>query len=229
MDAGRAGPGGHGGRDALRLAMAGDTVHLGRLLAPLGVRYVVVDGSTRQPPGGAAPASMARRRRPASQRALLDQDDLQVVPGPSGVQVYENVETMPVTAQRAQPGAGGHARCGPSRAAEDVQGWQPVLTPSRHHHRATGPIAAGTLYAGYAPAGDFTSGRGLGPWPASPPSAGPASTPDAPAGAATLAFGAFPFVPLLVCTRGAGWVALAVALVGWRRRPRPRRRRRGAA
>ncbi|MGP0030530.1 MAG: glycosyltransferase [Acidimicrobiales bacterium] len=210
--------------DAMRLAMAGDTVHLGRLLAPLGVRYVVVVDAVN-PSGGAEPASIDAPPPAGLQRALLDQADLQVVPGPSGVQIYQNVETMPVTAQRAHP-ALTPTPLWSYPSAEDVQGWQPVLAPLSHRHGATGTIATGTLYAGYAPAGDFTLAEGGRSVARLPAFGWAAQYPGATAGPATLTFGGFPYVPLLVALEVLAWLALVVALVGWRRRPfAPRRAR----
>jgi hypothetical protein len=88
------------------------------------------------------------------------------------------------------------------------------------HHQATGTIARGTVYAGYAPAGNFAltaAGRTV----ARQPAFGWASQfPGATAGPATLAFQRFPFVPCLVVIELAGWLVLALALAGWRRRSR---------
>jgi GT2 family glycosyltransferase len=211
---------------ALRLALQGDTVHLGRLLAPLGVRYVVVlDGIN---PGTSEVASVNAPPPNGLQQALLSQNDLQVVPGQVGVQVYENAERLPVTAQRAHP------PLSPSRlwsfpSAADIAGWRPVLTPLADHHVATGTVARGTVYAGYAPAGNFTLQVG-GRTVARQPAFGWASQfGGATAGPATLAFHRLPFVPFFVLVELVGWVALALALLGWRRRsPAPRRRPRAA-
>jgi GT2 family glycosyltransferase len=202
--------------DAVRLAIAGGTVHLGRLLAAAGVRYVVVvDGLS--PDEGNLTASVSAPPPHGLQRALLDQNDLQVVPGEFGVQVYQNSESIPVTAQRgarvlvpttvwSYPGAA------------DVVGWQPVLT-SLAVASAGGQIGTGAVYAGYAPAGDFqlsVDGHSVSRQPAF----GWASQfPRAPAGRATLSFSQFPFVPLAVLVELIGWVVLAAALLGWRRWP----------
>jgi GT2 family glycosyltransferase len=140
--------------DAVRLAVAGGTVHLGRLLAAAGVRYiVVVDGLS--PADGNLQASVAAPPPPGLQRALLDQNDLQVVPGVFGVQVYENGEDIAVTAQRAAP-VPPSTRALSYPSAADVAGWQPVLDALSPRAPTTGAVAAGTVYAGYAPAGSFT-------------------------------------------------------------------------
>ena len=97
---------------------------------------------------------------------LLKQDDLRVVPGEVGVQVFVNGEAMPVTAERATPLPVVPAWSYPSGA--DVAGWLPVLSALSDGGPATGPVGPGTLYAGYAPAGSFAADR-LGPCGAAPP------------------------------------------------------------
>ena len=112
--------------DAVRLAVSGGTVHLGRLLAPAGVRYVVVvDGLAPSMVGSVTPSVSAPPPAGLDQD-LLQQDDLQVVPGVLGVQVFENGEDMPVTAERAVPLA--PVRSWTYPGAADVAGWQPVLS-----------------------------------------------------------------------------------------------------
>jgi hypothetical protein len=211
--------------DALRLAMAGNTVHLGRLLAPLGVRYlVVVDGV--DPAGSNQPASVAAPPPAGLQRALLNQDDLQAVPGQSGIQLYENSETVPVTAERADPTlASSPLWSFPS--AQDVAGWHPVLSPLTGRHVASGTISAGTVFAGYAPAGAFSLEAGSGAVARVPAFGWAAQYPHAPAGTATLAFHRFPYVPLFVVLELLAWLVLAAALLGWRRGLRPRGADRG--
>ncbi len=213
--------------EAVRLAVSGNTVHLGRLLAPLGVRYVVVvDGVN--PSDTSQPASVAAPPPAGTQRALLNQDDLAVVPGQFGVQVYQNDEGIPVTAQRAHPALASSALWSFPTAA-DVQGWHPVLTPLAYRHGATGTISSGTVYAGYAPAGNFTLVAGGRSVPRLPAFGWAGQYPGAVAGPATLAFGGFPFVPLIVVLEIVGWLVLALALLGWRRWPRDFRRAREEA
>ena len=80
-------------------------------------------------------------------------------------------------------------------------------------------VPAGTLYAGYAPAGSFTltlDGHTVG---GSRPSAGRRSTRSSAKGGATLSLSQFPFVPLVVLLELAAWVLLALALIGRRRGP----------
>jgi hypothetical protein len=212
-----AGPGPAGTvAEAVRLAVSGGTVHLGRLLAAAGVRFiVVVDGLA--PTDGNLTATVAAPPPAGLQRALLDQNDLQIVPGVFGVQVYENGEDIPVTAQRATAlPAPTTALAFPSAA--DAVGWQPVLT-ALANAPATGPVAAGTLYAGYAPAGSFTltvDGHRV----ARRPAFGWAGQyPGVPAGPAQLSFSRPPRVPLVVLLELIAWFLLGVALLGWRRWP----------
>jgi hypothetical protein len=210
---------------ALRLAVAGDTVHLGRLLAPAGVRYIVVMQGL-SPTDGSLATTVAAPPPPGLQRALLDQNDLQVVPGVLGVQVYENGEGIPVTAQRTVPVPTPTAAAGTYPAAADVVGWQPVLSSLAGGAAAAGPVAAGTLYAGYAPAGDFTLKVGGRDLTRSAAFGWAAQYPATAAGPATLAFTSLPIVPFFVLLELIGWFVLAAAVLGWRRwpfrRPAPR-------
>jgi GT2 family glycosyltransferase len=202
---------------SVRLAITGGTVHLGRLLAAQGIRYVVVvDGlstssATLDPSIAAPPPSNIGR-------ALLDQNDLQSVPGEFGVQVYKNASAIPVTAQRRHPGLPSTARLSWPTAA-DLGGWRPVRTTLSAGHAATGVVAAGTVLTGVAPAGAFSltvDGRSISPRPAF---GWAGEYLVSTAGPASLSLHRFPYIPLGVLVELLGWVALAVALVGWRRRP----------
>jgi hypothetical protein len=200
---------------AVHLALSGGTVHLGRLLAPAGVRYVVVLEGLAPSTVGSSPASVSAPPPSGLSPSLLEQDDLHVVPGEVGVQVYENDELMPVTAQRAAPlpPVGEWSYPGPA----DVQGWQSVLGASTSP-AASGPVEAGTLYAGYAPAGSFKlvkDGRAAVRHPAF----GWAAQYPVSKGSATLSLSQFPYVPLGVVLEVAAWAVLAAALWGRRRSP----------
>ncbi len=205
--------------DAVRLAVSGGTVHLGRLLAPAGVRYVVVLEGLAPSMVGSAPPSVSAPPPVGLSRDLLQQDDLQAVPGELGVQVFENGDRMPVTAERATPLP--PVRMWSYPAAADVAGWQPVLTALANGGPATGAVQAGSVYAGYAPAGSF----GLnvdGHAEQQRPAFGWAAQYQAARGQASLSLSQFPYVPLTVMLELAAWVAVAVAILG-----RPRRRGRG--
>jgi hypothetical protein len=199
---------------AVRLAVAGGTVHLGRLLAPAGVRYVVVVDALAPSLVGSSPASVSAPPPADLNADLLAQQDLQVVPGVLGAQVYENGADMPVTATRATA-LPVHAPAYPS--ATDVGGWQPVLSALSSGGPATGAVPAGTLYAGYAPAGSFAltlDGHTVARQPAFGWAAQYALSAK---GQASLSLSQFPLVPLVVLLELAAWVLLALALIG---RPR---------
>ncbi len=202
---------------AVRLAVSGGTVHLGRLLAPAGVRYVVVVDALAPSLVGAEPASVSAPPPAGLNSDLLQQDDLQVVPGVLGAQVYENGEDMPVTASRA-----GALPVVSSAypSATDVAGWQPVLSALSDGSAATGAVPAGNLYAGYAPAGAFAltvDGHTLTRRPAFGWAAQYAVTTK---GQASLSLSQFPLVPVVVLLELAAWVVLALAAIGRPRRVR---------
>ncbi len=199
---------------AVRLAVAGGTVHLGRLLAPEGVRYVVVVDALAPSLVGSSPASVSAPPPADLNADLLEQDDLQVVPGVLGAQVYENGADMPVTATRATA-LPVDAPAYPS--ATDVGGWQPVLSALSSGGPATGAVPSGALYAGYAPAGSFTltlDGHTVARQPAFGWAAQYALSAK---GQGSLSLSQFPLVPLVVLLELAAWVLLALALIG---RPR---------
>jgi hypothetical protein len=204
--------------DAVRLATSGGTVHLGRLLAPAGVRYVVlVEGLAPSTVGSLTP-SVNAPPPPGLETDLSGQDDLHVVPGEVGVQVFENDEAMAVTAQRAAPLPAVSSWSYPS--AGDVVGWQPVLGSLSGSSPAAGAVQAGTLFAGYAPAGHFAltlDGRSVHQQPAFGWAAQYVTT----KGRAALSLSQFPYVPLAVLAEVGVWIVLLVALAG-RRRGRPR-------
>jgi GT2 family glycosyltransferase len=203
--------------EAVRLAQAGGTVHLGRLLAPAGVRYIVVVDALAPSLVGTSPESVSAPPPAGLNADLLQQDDLQVVPGVMGVQVYENGAAMPVTATRA---AALPVRASAYPSATDVVGWQSVLSGLATGGAATGAVPAGTLYAGYAPSGAFTltvDGRNV----ARQPAFGWAAQYAVQAkGRATLSLSRFPIVPLAVLLELAVWLLLALVVIG-----RPRRGR----
>ncbi len=202
---------------AVRLAVAGGTVHLGRLLAPAGVRYIVVVDALAPSLVGTSPESVSAPPPAGLNADLLQQDDLQAVPGVTGVQVYQNEVAMPVTATR--PGAL-PVRAPVYPSATDVAGWQPVLSALAAGGAATGAVPAGTLYAGYAPAGSFAltvDGHAVAGQAAFGWAAQYAVSANGPA---TLSLSQFPLVPLAVLLQLAAWVLLALTVIG---RPRPGR------
>ena len=210
--------------DAVALATSGGTVHLGRLLAPAGVRYVVVVNGLAPSMVGTVPDSVSAPPPRGLVADLLKQDDLQVVPGVLGVNVYSNGEEMPVTAQRTAPLPVTQTWSYP--AAADVVGWQPVLSALADGPPATGPVGTGTLYAGYAPAGSFTLSEGGKAAVRRPAFGWAAQYAVAAKGEASLSLSKFPYVPLAVLVEVLAWIALVAALL---RRPPRASRARGAA
>ena len=134
-----------------------------------------------------------------------------------GAQVYENGEDMPVTATRADA-LPVPASTYPS--VTDVSGWQSVLSALSDGSAATGAVPAGTLYAGYAPAGAFAlhvDGRSLTRRPAFGWAAQYTVTAK---GQAAFSLSQFPLVPLAVFLELAAWLVLALAVIGRPRRVR---------
>ena len=120
---------------SLRLAERGDTARLGRLLAPMGVRYVVVPLEL-----ATGVSHVGRYPVPAQlSRALVSQIDLRLLPSDPGVAIYENAswgparEVLPERLAGSLPQALG--------AGVDVRGATPVLTSGGPFH-FTGPVPA---------------------------------------------------------------------------------------
>jgi hypothetical protein len=121
--------------DVIRIARAGGTARLGRLLAPMSVRYIVVPKrlSTGDSAAGNLPA-------PASlTRALGSQLDLRLLPSDPSLDVYENVSWGPLGSELAN-GAPDPLPAGLGAGA-DLSGAQPVLGGS-------GPVR----FSGHIPA-----------------------------------------------------------------------------
>jgi hypothetical protein len=206
---------------ALRLAMDGGTVHLGQLLAAQGVQYVVVVDGIAPFESGLAP-SVAAPPPAGIQQALLNQDDLQIVPGTFGVQVFRDPRAVPLTAERRRPLTATATTSWPS--PQDIVGWDPVLSTVADHPAATGVVGSGTVYSAYAPAGAFSLTQDGRPLTRRPAYGWAGQYPGTSAGVATFSLARFPFIPLAVLVEVLGWAVLAAALLGWwlpRRRARP--------
>ncbi len=122
--------------DALALADAGQTSRLGRLLAPMSVRYIVL-------PRAAAPKPLGGLQRPIPQRildTLADQLDLAEVPVNPSYVVYRNEAALPSRTSLA-PGAGAGSTF--SVDASDLTGDTPVLEDQTGPTTFEGPINAG--------------------------------------------------------------------------------------
>jgi GT2 family glycosyltransferase len=209
--------------EAVRLAASGGTVHVGQLLAGAGVRDVIVVDGLAPSMAGTEPTSVSAPPPPGLLEDLLEQRDLQAVPGQMGVQVFVNRSFIPVNAARSAPLPTGSRWTYPGPS--DVVGWRPALSAPSASGSASGAVRSGTVYAAYAPAGSFTLQTG-GNAAVRRPAFGWAAQYATRAGSATLSFTNFPYVPVAVLLEVGLWAALALALLGWPRRalrrPTPR-------
>jgi GT2 family glycosyltransferase len=145
---------------AVNLARRGGTSHLGRLLAPAAIRYVVVIETlaptvvgVQSAPSYPVPADLVP--------ALAQQGDLSQVPGGEGFVVYTNTAALPERASRAAgPAQGREATGGPAAGIAlprpgDLSGWRTSLAGPAGSGGFFGSVAAGTIYAAMAPGGDW--------------------------------------------------------------------------
>ncbi|MEX2293804.1 MAG: glycosyltransferase family 2 protein [Acidimicrobiales bacterium] len=122
--------------DVIDLARTGQTARLGRLLAPMGVRYIVV-------PERLAPAPFASDALPIPE-ALADtldgQLDLEPLDLPAGVLVFRNQAFYPMRAQittaKAPPAAAGVV----AAAGVDLSGLGALLPKDAGTFRWSGPV-----------------------------------------------------------------------------------------
>ncbi len=122
--------------DSLKIAEDGRTSRLGRLLAPMGVRYLVL-------PDRIAPAPFARDVRPPPPRlvaALGEQLDLEEVPISEGITVYRN--TAWVASRSVLPESDAPRRRFTDAAAEDLSAAKPALLARSGPTSANGTIPA---------------------------------------------------------------------------------------
>ena len=131
--------------DAVHVARDGGTARLGRLLAPMGIRYIVVpkqlSTADDAPEQLDVPAGLTR--------ALGSQLDLRVLPSDPALDVYENVSWGPARALLTDAGAAA-VRAGAGVGA-NLAGGQPVLSGAGPvHFRGTLP-GAGTVLISEAP------------------------------------------------------------------------------
>lgn len=121
--------------DALDLARSGQTARLGRLLAPMAVRYVVV-------PERIAPAPFAGADRPVPSglRATLGaQLDLEPLDVPAGLSVFRNEAFYGSRASLAADSAPPATRIADT-ASLDLTSAAPVLPRKRGYLRWSGPV-----------------------------------------------------------------------------------------
>ena len=120
--------------EALRLADRDDTTHLGRLLAPMAVRYVVMP--SRATPGDAPPPHASLTDLQAT---LARQVDLGRVSTDAALTVYENAAWVPARAalgEKAVPEGGLRAA-----AVARLEGATPALPNGTGPYRFSGPVA----------------------------------------------------------------------------------------
>lgn len=159
---------------AVALARQGKTVHLGRLLAPAAIRYVVVIetlapslAGVQSAPSYPVPADLLP--------ALSQQADLRQIPGGEGFVVFANTAALPERA--ARPGGtieGKEATHGPAAgvalpAAGDLAAWRNALVGPSGSEGFFGAVGSGTVYVAMAPGGDWqlaVGGAGLRSRPA---------------------------------------------------------------
>lgn len=133
--------------DALSIASRHETARLGRMLAPMGVRYVVVVERL-------APAPFATEDRPVPERVrstLAEQLDLERIDAPAGLTVYRNRVPAPMrgAVDPSLPLSGGLA----SALGADL-GARPVLPDDEGYSHWSGPLDGGDrvlLSAGASP------------------------------------------------------------------------------
>jgi GT2 family glycosyltransferase len=133
--------------DAVTVARDGGTARLGRLLAPMAIRYIVVPKQLSVADDGPeqldVPAGLTR--------ALGSQLDLRVLPSDPALDVYENVSWGPGRALLTDAGAA--ALRDSAGAGADRAGGRPVLSgagPVRYSGEVAGP---GTVLVSEAPSG----------------------------------------------------------------------------
>ncbi len=117
---------------ALHLAQDRRTTRLGRLLAPFGARYVVVQ--TRTATGQTSNAADALTER------LAQQLDLEQVPVADGLVVYRNASWVPT--RSVLPKGTGTGRDLVAAAGDDLQGAVPALRHDRGNAGAVGQVPA---------------------------------------------------------------------------------------
>jgi hypothetical protein len=156
--------------------------------------------------------------------ALLQQEDLVMVPGGGGYEVFENTDFLPERAARSQGPVTAAGSSSAAPLAADVAGWHPVLPGAPGSPSFHGRVPAGTVFSSYAPSGSWHLQVAGGSGSVTPtPAFGWASQyAVSKEGQATLSFDGSPLVTLAILLELVLWVAVLALLVG--RRPRLRRR-----
>ena len=139
--------------EVLRVAQNGGTARLGRLLAPMAVRYIVVPTQTAAQDSVAPTPGIP----PALTQALGSQLDLRLLPADASLAVYENTAWGPARAlfagDQVLGGAGAAATAVPTElgGGADLSGGQAVL-PGDGPVRFRGPVSdTGTVLLAESP------------------------------------------------------------------------------
>ena len=160
--------------DDVALARHGKTVHLGRLLAPAAIRYVVVI-ETLAPTVPGVQSAQSYPTPADLLPALSEQADLRQIPGGEGYVVFTNTAALPERAsRRAGPITGTVATTGSAAGVAvpvpgDLANWKSILPGPPGSGGYVGPVGSGTVYAAMAPGGDWqlsVAGRGVRARPA---------------------------------------------------------------
>lgn len=129
--------------DAINLAQRRDTSRLGRLVAPMGVRYFIVAGEN-------APSSGDVRPLPSDvERGLSEQLDLQQILADPHLHVYRNVSWAPIRTELKDAAVDASKRSTffDAAATTDLSGSPAVLTDHSGYASAKGAVNAGsTIY-----------------------------------------------------------------------------------
>ena len=176
--------------DPIKMALSGQTVTLGHMLAAESIAAIVVVGSVAPSvPGIQHSAAVAAPT--ALLTSLAQQIDLTAVPTSGSTVVYRNQFSYAALGQ--------------------LQGgtYVPLAHPSDRSGEVT---TAGTVYAGYAPSGAFSLRSGNKALHATP--AAWAATYGAPSGPVTLALTAAPLNAFFALAMIFAWLVIALLLLG---------------
>ncbi len=139
-------------REALQAAAIESTDRVGRLLAPLAVRYVVipVDDGVR-----------VAGQEPATPGGLVDaftrQLDLRLVDSPSNLVIFENVAWLPIASVLDQTAAAASREAGSAALASGSVGTgAPAFVGTSLGRMVSGPVGAGSLHLAVPEDGRWT-------------------------------------------------------------------------
>jgi GT2 family glycosyltransferase len=202
--------------DGIRLARNHATVRLGRLLAPYGVRYVVVLNTLAPSiPGLQSPSSYPAPGDLLG--ALSSQIDLRQIISQGGFDVFVDPSALPLRGWRP-PGSEPSSGSSVTGVDPELTGWRPALLGAPGATSVTGPVGAGTVLNAFAPAGDWllsgASGRATRASRASRAFGYGATFPVARPGTVTVSFVGSGVHGFEIALETAAWVVVAAALAG---------------